>query len=349
MVWRTAVKFVVRRAPLVLGGVFVALVVLELTARVFHLGPSLDTQYGGNVPDPFIPYRRRPLTRVTGRSDDFAFDYQHNSAGFRDGEHAPEKPPGVFRIVALGDSFTYGVGAPFDDTYLARVERLLNERPGRTRQVEVIKLGLPRYFPEAERLVLEHDGLPYHPDLIMVAFLPNDIVDTYEGLEVIRVRQDGFLSSQGLEHLGAVAVWLSRHSRVIRSLLVHVAAFVRERTHPVHGQDIYRDGGFHEPDWRKVESEFERMQELARQNGADFVIVSIPQHGPWPAERDYPDQRLARWSAGHGVVFIPTLPALRAASTQQLYWPKDGHCTPAGYGVIAQTIAAELMRLQVVP
>lgn len=348
MVWRKAVRWAVTRAPLVLGGVAVALLLLELTARIFHLGPPLDTQYGSNVSDPFIPYRRRPLTRLTGRSDDFAYDYQHNSAGFRDGEHTREKPPGVFRIVALGDSFTYGVGAAFDDTYLARVERLLNERPGRT-PVEIIKLGLPRYFPEAERLVLEHDGFSYHPDLIMVAFLPNDVVDTYEGLEAIRVRQDGFLSSQGLERFGAVTVWLSKHSRAMRSLLVHVATFVREWTHPVHGQDIYRDGGFHEPDWRKVESEFERMRDLARQNGAKFVIVSIPQHGPWSAERDYPDERLARWSAGHGVVFIPTLPALRAASAQQLYWPKDGHCTPAGYGVIAETISAALTRFQVVP
>jgi hypothetical protein len=105
-------------------------VALEVVARMLALGPPLDAGYGYNVPDPYVPYRRQPSVRITGRTDEFAFDYQHNRDGFRDVEHTPDKPPGVFRIVALGDSFTYGVGAAFEETYLARLAaRCFNPNP----------------------------------------------------------------------------------------------------------------------------------------------------------------------------------------------------------------------------
>jgi lysophospholipase L1-like esterase len=349
--WRTVVKRTVKATALVLGGVAVTLVLIEVTARVFQMGPSLDAQYGGNVPDPFVPYRGRPFVHITGRSDEFTFDYRHNSGGFRDTEHTLDKPPGVFRIVALGDSFTYGVGAAFDETYPARVERLLNQQPGRTQRVEIINLGLPMYGTEAERLMLEHYGLPYHPDLVLVGFLPNDIADAHAGLDAISVRPDGFLSSHEVQQFGTFAAWLSKYSRGVRFLLIRIVAFERRGQHTVDVSDvheIYKDHGLLQQDWRKVESELTRIQSLAKQHGAGFVLVSIPQAGPWDAEQAYPDQRLAGWSAAHGAMFIPTLPALRGASVRPLYFPKDGHCTPAGYAVIARAIVSEFERLRVV-
>ncbi len=337
-------------APYVLGGLLVALLLLEGIARVLRLGPPLSGQYSDSVPDAFIPYKRRPLSRVTGRTDEFAFDYQHNSLGFRDTEHTIEKPPGVFRIVALGDSFTYGIGAAFEDTYLVQLERLLNERPARTVRVEIIKLGLPRYFPEPERLVLQHYGLQFQPDLVMVGVLPNDVVDSRLGLDDLTPAPHGFLLSPAARRLGESGAWLYIRSRFLRILLGRWIAFAGQRERPVQWRDVYKDDGFHERDWRMVETELARMQALAHEQRARFVVVSIPQEGPWDEVRTYPERRLARWSAAHGAVFVPTLPALRAASAQQiLYWEKDGHCTRAGYTAIAQTIFAELVRRELVP
>ena len=58
-----------------------------------------------------------------------------NSRGYRDNEHALAKPPGVKRLLSLGDSFAWGAGIEFDDTYAQRLERQLSRRaatrPGR--------------------------------------------------------------------------------------------------------------------------------------------------------------------------------------------------------------------------
>jgi len=73
---------------------------------------------------PTLPYLPRPLSVSSGRSstDEYDFEYRHNSVGFRDGEHAQEKADGVFRILGLGDSFTYGVAAKLEETYLYLLE-----------------------------------------------------------------------------------------------------------------------------------------------------------------------------------------------------------------------------------
>ena len=86
---------------------------------------------------------------------------------------------------------------------------------------------------------------------------------------------------------------------------------------------LFVDGGPYESAWRGVEHELERMQEAARAHGAAFAVVALPQKPPWSDIEAYPETRLARWSAAHGAVFVPTLAALRAAETSRtLYWQR---------------------------
>jgi hypothetical protein len=108
---------------------------------------------------------------------------------------------------------------------------------------------------------------------------------------------------------------------------------------------VDRDGAAREAAWVRIEQEYTRMAALASAHAARMAVVFIPQKGPWRAgSSDDPQRRLARWSAAHGALFIDTKPALRAAwDSAPLYYPVDGHCTPAGYAVIARTIAAALL------
>lgn len=97
-------------------------------------------------------------------------DSQFNSFGFRDTEHDYAKPQGVFRILGLGDSFTEGAGANFEETYLFRLESMLNNRQGKHPKIEIIKAGIGGYSAEPERILLQYYGVKYEPDLILVGF-----------------------------------------------------------------------------------------------------------------------------------------------------------------------------------
>lgn len=188
-------------------GLFAGLIVLELAIRLLSLAPPIESSHGSYVSDPDLPNRRKPLSRITGRnsSDEFNYDYQHNSFGFRDSEHDPVKAKGTFRILGLGDSFTYGIGVTFEETYLYRLEAMLNRRAGSHPRIEIIKAGIPRYFPETERILLEKYGAQFQPDLVVVSFLPNDVVDTYLGLDAIVVDNRGYMQTREAKVLGRFA------------------------------------------------------------------------------------------------------------------------------------------------
>jgi hypothetical protein len=69
-----------------------------------------------------------------------------NSHGLRDEEFSLAKPADRFRILALGDSFTYGHGVRSEETYVKQLEAMLNHKLGnRGIRYEVLNAGVPGY------------------------------------------------------------------------------------------------------------------------------------------------------------------------------------------------------------
>jgi hypothetical protein len=339
-------KRIVARAAVAVFGLTLAAALLEGLVRVADVAPALPAQYGDNVRDEAIAFKRRPgsIIRGTSESGEYTFEYAHNSLGFRDTEHSLAKPAHTARVVALGNSFTYGIGADFADTFLSQVEGRLNERAGQHARVEIIKLGLPRHFPLLERLTLERYGLSFAPDVVLVAVTPSDVINTQRGLDTVCVAESGYFVPCAALGWGEAAVWLYLHSAASRMVLQAWSRHADGDQQAASWKSLFADGGPYEPAWRSVERELERMQDDARTHGAAFVVVALQQRPPWREFTPYHEARLRRWSAAHGAVFVPTLAALQAADpSRPIYWPGDGHCTPAGYAIIADGIASAMI------
>jgi lysophospholipase L1-like esterase len=115
---------------------------------VYELRPGLDQRFRGR--------------RVTT-----------SSAGFRDREYSRDKPPGVRRIIGLGDSVMFGWGVADGEDYMALLEeRLSRERRAR---FEVINTAVPGYNGVMEVETLLRKGLAYRPDLVVLGFCGNDL------------------------------------------------------------------------------------------------------------------------------------------------------------------------------
>lgn len=80
---------------------------------------------------------------------------------------------GAFRIVCIGDSNTYGIGVPRDQTYPAQLERLLNERAAGQR-FEVVNLGVPGTNSGQALHRLRGYIEAYRPDLLVAVIGVND-------------------------------------------------------------------------------------------------------------------------------------------------------------------------------
>lgn len=94
-----------------------------------------------------------------------------------------EKSPQTFRVIAIGDSFTFGQRVQLDDAYPARVERLLNldAKPGR--RAEVVNAGVQGFSAVDELEILKKALAIAKPDLIIWQITLND-----PELEPYRVR-----------------------------------------------------------------------------------------------------------------------------------------------------------------
>lgn len=84
-------------------------------------------------------------------------------------DYQQEKPPGVYRILTLGDSFTFGLGVSTNDNWPEQLEDLLNrEKPcPLVKKFEVINLGVPGYGVEYISHRYETRGVKYNPDLLV--------------------------------------------------------------------------------------------------------------------------------------------------------------------------------------
>lgn len=329
-------KYFVSLAALL--GVLLGLGGVEVATRVLGLAPTLPNAFSF-VPDSVLPWKLRPN--------------KHNALGFRGRNYEIKKEPGVFRIVGIGDSFTYGAGVSDDATYLARIEATLLER-GKGGRVEVINLGVPRYWPEPEALMLEHYGLRYQPDLVIVGVLPNDFIDTRLGAAHASV-SDGYLVTSRARRLGAFGMWLYRTSHLARLVIAQAWKWTQVRREP--DMKWYEEGPIElgmeddEAVWTRIHLAHDRMVRLARATGAQIAFVHIPQKGPWDAEWafDLP-RRLQRFCASRECHVIDVLPAAMAhPNPDTLYSPKDGHCTKTGYALVADVIVHGLESYELLP
>ena len=105
---------------------------------------------------------------------DGCVEYRTNSLGFRDREFPVARRPDELRILALGDSFTFGQGVQLEDCWVQVLEREL----ARTRAgpVEVINGGYCRGSkPDEYAVWLPTNGLELDPDLVIVGVCLNDL------------------------------------------------------------------------------------------------------------------------------------------------------------------------------
>lgn len=101
----------------------------------------------------------------------------HNRDGMRLAGDFPPKRPGTFRILALGDSLTYGYGVAEEDTYPSVLEAELRK----AFRVEVLNLGVSGAQSEDVLRILQRQLPRLNPDLVFYGTCVNDFLPSGVG------------------------------------------------------------------------------------------------------------------------------------------------------------------------
>ncbi len=181
-----------------------------------------------------------------------------NSQGFREVELPQGKPSGSFRIVCLGDSWTFGANVGPDEAYPRRLEALLRaEYPGRS--FEVLNLGVLGYTSFQGLRLLEQVGRSLEPDLVLLGYGMNDgDVAGYRDKDMI-----GYPKPEGLGH----AVRAAATGTEIYKLLNYLAMLVHYE--PSTLGDHLRAKAKKEPG-AESEADYAELEEWTRVSPADY-------------------------------------------------------------------------------
>jgi lysophospholipase L1-like esterase len=259
------------RILLVLLAVIIALALSEIGLRAIerlgyfsHFFKTLNSAYtpfdvktgeGLYYSHPYISYDMKPGYSIPG-------EVAINSLGYRGEEFDAVKPPGVYRIVALGGSTTYGIGLNDDETYPYYLQKELRERLG-TDKVEVINAGLVSATSAESLSLFLFKVLPLDPDMVIF----------YEGYNDLPPRMfDGY--SDDYYHFRKNPE--NRFSWLSQSLLYRVAASgFRATLHYPNTtllSEIWRFENLPREDSKKIEN-FNSTSSAVYERNLDYIIA----------------------------------------------------------------------------
>jgi hypothetical protein len=171
-----------KNALAVLFGLVAAVVLAEVGLRAgarFHAPVRYLVTAGDAAEQPVF---RSLEAYLASRGDliphgDF-LNYWNNAFGLNDVEFVVPKPPGRFRIMALGDSFTYG-SVPYPDAVMTRLEEALRAYcPGI--DLDLLNFGIGGTSVWDYKTLLDLAGPTFDPDLVLVnLYLGNDGPDLF--------------------------------------------------------------------------------------------------------------------------------------------------------------------------
>lgn len=310
------------------GGKFV-----KVPSRFKHLGVDMGEYVPGTV------FRTVYDSNPRGYFDpDNGVLSEINSLGLRGPEVSEQKTTGTFRILGIGDSFTYGAGVRDEDTFLRRLERSLNAKGAGP--VEVLNAGVEGYNTRDEIITLEHRWLALAPDLILIGFYLNDCYSDFTFLNrgevqgIYRPKPPGLAQVSYLwdyiQHSWAVY----RESRDIRKNYYGSLTFA-------NAKEFLENPGDKKVDWGASRQALARAAEISKETGIPVAVVIFPEiHDlddsyPFRAVHEY----VAETCRSVGLPVLDLFEAFRGRKDSELWvHPADHHPNEIGHAIAAEAI-----------
>ncbi|MBI2327886.1 SGNH/GDSL hydrolase family protein [Candidatus Curtissbacteria bacterium] len=242
-------------------------------------------------------------------------EYNINSEGIRGLEYSQEKLPETFRIMTLGDSFTFGLFVNTPSNYPSQLEQLLNQNCHDNRQFEVINLGVPGYDIRyaAESFVRKKT---YNPDLILWLLQANDF---YTPNELFRPKRNSYfnqIEQNKSDNLTSFQIWREAKDKALEEL------------NNIFGQEKF------------IQYETDSLYEFNKYYSGNLLVFTFP-----GTPNEYKSIMKKFVSSRAGIFYFDEV---RNIYNLGLKFP-DGHPTTEGYKIIAEDLFNYLTTNKIIP
>jgi lysophospholipase L1-like esterase len=324
------------------SSVLIITLIAEAGLRVAGLGHSYeseaDTYQTSSNSD--LVFTLRPGYRGYSEGTEVSI----SSQGLRDREYAPGRQASTARLLMLGDSVTFGVGVLAEETFSKQLEQLLNAA-SQDRRFEAINAGIPGYNTVQERARLQEIGAHVQPDLVVLTFVVNDLLDSFS------------IFNQAYNPTGPLAPakqWLRRNVRLVRfyqNISWRAAEAARRENAP--DEPVRRRE-------RVLErfAEINRIARISAEQGARFALVLYPDNLSQFVTPGSDGQRLTvreellRFANEQGYPVLDLTEAVgdvRDQRARTMRLKEDPHPSPTGHRAIAEALFRFLTSADLLP
>ncbi|HET6163116.1 MAG TPA: SGNH/GDSL hydrolase family protein [Planctomycetota bacterium] len=332
------------RAPLwqklllALAAVVLDLLLLEAACRVSGAFPPDPITWPGQYEnresrvfsaDRELGWRLRPGADFPWPTEGVDYRILAGAEGFRIDDSPPAAPadPAAPRVDFVGDSFTFGTGVRWSETF---AEQACARLRARAVNHGMAGFGVDQMVLTLERVSLRGEageaGGP--PALVVLTLIADDLQRSLHAYRAnagfnkpsFRVDDEvGFIERTPADRPGALLRFLDEHSHfyaATRGLLRRLG-----RRWPVG-------------EWWQVNAAWlRRAFDACRQAGVPLLVVHVPQR-----DRCEPFRTLAQLCAEHDVAFLDVAAAW-SESPRDAYWPRDGHLNAKGHALVGELVA----------
>ncbi len=293
------------------------------------------SRYGSNHEEYYRNHKPNEVFYIS--RPEFNYIRKCNAEGFSDIEWSIEKRKGEKRILALGDSFTEGVGAPFDSSYVSILRGLFAISDSSITLMNAANAGDDPFV----NFVCYRDLLTkYKPDFIIQFLSANDMntdLATKGGLE--RFQKKGKLKFRD-------APWWEP---------IYALSYVsRLFFNSVGYNELLIKTPFSENEKRNLDQKMTELlqvySKLAKKNETLLLLVLQPdQKSIYTHEFEYDLSNIVNTAQKtENIKVINLLPfyvnyfAGKEDSIKTCYWINDGHHNSKGYEVMAKAVKYNL-------
>ena len=345
----------IAKAALALGAALLALIGAELVLQLYVRAIADDrnllrSRTGVQAEAPWTAYdkdlgwRNRPGVQLIDHFPTEPGDVRINAQGLRaNRDFTPEPPAGRRRALALGDSFTFGFDVGNGLDWPARLEAL-------DPQLEVLNLGVCAYGLDQTVLAYEQAAARFEHDLVVLGFLNWDVNRATHDFTASGYSRPLFRVRRGRLALTNIPVPPPRPPGSARFGSLMLARYWRTM---LVNREVRRfiDRPATSQSWELGRLLLRRLKASAEAAGARLAVVDIPWFGHLETIDRPMLEFVPRLFAEEGIDYVDLHPLFRERiADEQLYiTPQGGHCSPAGYALIAAQALDLIRRVPVQP
>lgn len=315
---------------------FIADSIIRLTGTVQTYSERADGKYFSVAQQEQLDswyWTHTPNTIITNQKKEFLFSREVNSLGLSEKEIEKEKGTKV-RILAIGDSFTEGVGMSYEASWVKQMEQRW-----KSKNVQTINAGVGGSDPVYEFALYRDKLLDFKPDLVVLTINSTDIMDIISRGGFGRFHEDG---TAGKEPESWEWIYASNHlfRMIITSAFNYNSILIKNedsRESKLKAVEILKDVVV-------------RFKQLTSHNNTELIVVLQPsiqefsngKHTPFTGQLE-----LANFMKNEKINFLDASTEFRkkGKSIPEYYYPIDTHFNKKGYALFGKTIYEKIEKL----